>query len=181
MSERIHISKRVRFEVFKRDGFCCQYCGAHPPAVVLEVDHITPVVEGGENDMDNLVTACFACNRGKAANLLTDVPQSLQDKAAEVLERDDQIRGYQRVMAEKRERLDEQAEIVDEVFERFNPGYCLTERSLVSVRNFIDKLGLDSVIDAMELAYTKHAISESKRFRYFCGICWNRIRGGDQQ
>lgn len=22
------MSKKLRFEVFKRDGFCCQYCGA---------------------------------------------------------------------------------------------------------------------------------------------------------
>jgi len=31
MSDRTPISKRVRFEVFKRDGFQCQYCGASPP------------------------------------------------------------------------------------------------------------------------------------------------------
>lgn len=39
------ISKKLRFEVFKRDGFRCAYCGKFPPAVILEVDHIEPIME----------------------------------------------------------------------------------------------------------------------------------------
>jgi hypothetical protein len=58
--------KRLRFEVFKRDYFTCQYCGAQPPAVVLVVDHVTPVAAGGGTTLDNLVTACEPCNQGKA-------------------------------------------------------------------------------------------------------------------
>ena len=34
---RKQISARIRFEIFKRDQFTCQYCGAHPPAVILQV------------------------------------------------------------------------------------------------------------------------------------------------
>ena len=37
---RVPMSKKMRFDVFKRDGFQCQYCGSTPPSVVLEVDHI---------------------------------------------------------------------------------------------------------------------------------------------
>jgi HNH endonuclease len=48
MTDRIALSKRVRFEVFKRDRFCCQYCGRHPPDIVLEIDHIIPVCDGGD-------------------------------------------------------------------------------------------------------------------------------------
>lgn len=59
------ISKRVRFEIFKRDLFTCQYCGAQPPAVVLVLDHRTPIAGGGDNDPMNLVTACEPCNAGK--------------------------------------------------------------------------------------------------------------------
>ena len=40
---RVAISKRLRFEVFKRDRFECQYCGQTPPAVILHCDHIIPV------------------------------------------------------------------------------------------------------------------------------------------
>lgn len=62
--------KRTRFEVFKRDGFTCRYCGAQPPDVVLVVDHIVPVAEGGPTSVDNLNTSCEPCNQGKAGKPL---------------------------------------------------------------------------------------------------------------
>lgn len=176
MSERKQISKKTRFEVFKRDGFCCQYCGAHPPDAILEVDHIVPVAEGGANEINNYITSCFSCNRGKGATPLDQVPQSLADKAAEIAEREAQIRGYNEIMLQARQRLEQDVEAVNLVYERFVPGYELSDRSRVSVRVFIEKLGVFPVIDAMELAGERWTISSSKIFRYFCGICWNRIR-----
>lgn len=67
------LSKRTRFEVFKRDGFTCQYCGQTPPTVILEVDHINPRANGGTDVVINLITACFDCNRGKADKKLGDI------------------------------------------------------------------------------------------------------------
>ncbi len=63
----------MRFEIFKRDGFACRYCGNHPPDVLLEVDHLNPLSAGGDNDEMNLVTACAGCNRGKSDKLLAEV------------------------------------------------------------------------------------------------------------
>ena len=42
------ISVKLRFEVFKRDNFTCQYCGRKSPDVILHVDHIDPVKNGGD-------------------------------------------------------------------------------------------------------------------------------------
>ncbi len=70
--KRKPIRKSVRFEVFKRDSFTCQYCGRKAPDVVLEVDHITPVAVGGENEILNLVSSCRDCNAGKSDRLLSD-------------------------------------------------------------------------------------------------------------
>ena len=72
--KRKSLSKKTRFEVFKRDGFICQYCGNSPPAVILEIDHIKPFKAGGSNEIDNLLTSCFDCNRGKGANTLEISP-----------------------------------------------------------------------------------------------------------
>lgn len=73
------INPKVRFEVFKRDQHQCRYCGHGPPDVKLEVDHVIPVAEGGRNDIDNLVTACAACNRGKGATSLEVVQPATDD------------------------------------------------------------------------------------------------------
>lgn len=67
------ISKGKRFEVFKRDGFTCQYCGRRPPDVILEVDHIDPRCSGGSDDDINLITSCWDCNRGKGRKALGEV------------------------------------------------------------------------------------------------------------
>lgn len=70
MAARKSTGKTLRFEVFKRDGFTCRYCGAQPPAVVLVVDHIIPVAEGGPTTIENLNTACEPCNQGKSSRPL---------------------------------------------------------------------------------------------------------------
>lgn len=168
------LSKKVRFEVFKRDQFTCQYCGRNPPAVVLHCDHIHPVAEGGENDMDNLVTSCLDCNLGKGARLLTSVPESLASKAADIKEREEQLAGYRRVMDEKAARLENESwEVVDVLSpgaEKFN------RQNLVSIKRFIERLGVHAVKDAAELAYMRFGYSDTRMFKYFCGICWGRIR-----
>lgn len=69
---RKSISKRLRFAVLERDGFRCRYCGADPAdGAKLHIDHRLPVSKGGQNDFDNLVTACADCNLGKHAFLPT--------------------------------------------------------------------------------------------------------------
>lgn len=61
----------LRFEIMKRDGFRCTYCGAgRPQGAVLQVDHIKPKAAGGSDDPSNLTTACDDCNAGKAARKL---------------------------------------------------------------------------------------------------------------
>jgi hypothetical protein len=65
------IAVGIRFDVLNRDGFRCTYCGRGPDqGVLLEVDHVVPRSAGGEDTLDNLVTACWDCNRGKAAKAL---------------------------------------------------------------------------------------------------------------
>jgi len=70
--KRKSIGPKLRFEVFKRDSFTCQYCGSTSPEVILEVDHIKPVINGGKENILNLLTSCFDCNRGKGKRELDD-------------------------------------------------------------------------------------------------------------
>jgi hypothetical protein len=174
-TRRTTISKKRRFDIFKRDGFACQYCGATPPSVVLHLDHIVALANDGANDDDNLVTSCEPCNLGKGAHPLTAVPQSLADKAAEVSEREAQLLGYQEVLEARRQRIeDETWRVVEIMF----PGCSekgLSRDWLRSTRNFIEKLGLYVALEAADMAAAR-TYSNDRRFRYFCGICWNKVR-----
>ncbi|MEH2121149.1 HNH endonuclease [Nostoc sp.] len=63
-----HIPLSVRFAVLRRDNDKCVSCGKSPAEVTLEVDHKEPFSKGGTNDISNLQTLCFDCNRGKGAS-----------------------------------------------------------------------------------------------------------------
>ena len=51
-----------RQNVFKRDGYQCQYCGSLKD---LTLDHVLPSSRGGKTSWDNLITACKLCNSRK--------------------------------------------------------------------------------------------------------------------
>lgn len=172
------ISARVRFEVFKRDQYVCQYCGAHPPRAILHIDHIVPVASGGGNEIDNLVTACSACNLGKGAVALSDVPIPLKEKAAEIAEREAQLRGYHEVMEARRQRLENDTwKVADAFIKQYElPG--VTNAEFRSIQTFVEKLGFHETFDSMEAAIAKVTWSPARGFKYFCGTCWAKIRQG---
>lgn len=60
----------IRMRIFKRDDFTCQYCGKTNTR--LECDHVDPVCNGGSHDDENLVAACFSCNRSKGGKSLEE-------------------------------------------------------------------------------------------------------------
>lgn len=111
-SIRRSLSVRTRFEVFKRDDFQCRYCGRRSPVVVLQVDHVVPVIEGGDDDPINLVTSCWECNSGKGGVLLNEAmpAEDPTDRAVLLLERERQLREYNEVLATIRERRERHAE-----------------------------------------------------------------------
>ena len=99
------ISKRTRFEVFKRDSFKCQHCGKSSPDVVLHVDHIKPRASGGTNDLLNLVTACDTCNLGKSDKELSDSSAVAKQKAQLDALKDARIAAIDEAQAQKEQEL----------------------------------------------------------------------------
>ncbi len=66
-----HVTPKIRFLVFRRDGYRCQICGRNASdGVKLEVDHREPRAHGGVNTMSNLWTLCRECNIGKRTHEL---------------------------------------------------------------------------------------------------------------
>lgn len=63
--KRVALSIRKRFFVLKRDHFACVRCCASGVGTRLEVHHRIPFAEGGSDNLSNLETLCFECNRGQ--------------------------------------------------------------------------------------------------------------------
>lgn len=59
------IPKAVREEVYRRDGYTCQYCHKSFDVRELTIEHVVPVSEGGLDDIVNYITACRSCNSSK--------------------------------------------------------------------------------------------------------------------
>lgn len=61
-----------RKNLYRRDQYTCQYCGARPPIQDLSIDHVVPRSRGGRSTWLNCVLACLRCNRRKANRTLPE-------------------------------------------------------------------------------------------------------------
>jgi hypothetical protein len=174
-SKRKALSKRTRFDVFKRDGFQCQYCGRHPPEVTLHCDHIVAVAAEGTNDSDNLVTSCADCNLGKSDKSLNAIPESMKDKAARIAEAEAQIQGYLEASLKRRERIEEDSWAVASVL--YGDIDSLRRDWFATIKRFVEKIGLPDTFAAAEIAEARGFSDDVSTFRYFCGICWKKVKG----
>lgn len=154
---RENISKRVRFDVFKRDSFKCQYCGKAAPEVVLELDHIKPVAAGGDNNITNLITSCFDCNRGKADKTLTENATLTKQKAQ--LDELNEKRIQLEMLAEWREELvnldDAKLEILNRIWSSYVNSELSQEQRLL-FKSLLKRYELPLIIDSLETSLTQY-------------------------
>jgi hypothetical protein len=172
---RKSISKKTRFEVLKRDFFTCQYCSSRPPKVALEIDHILPVSKGGDNDIDNLTTACYDCNRGKSNNELSSIPLSLIEKSEMKKIAIKQYKDYQKIIKQEKQIIEDEINFVEKIFNSVFDNLIFTSNFRISVKFFIQKLGVEEVADAMEISCNRLSKSNLAT-KYFCGVCWTKIK-----
>lgn len=156
------ISKKTRFEVFKRDAFRCQYCGEAAPDVVLHIDHIKPVKEGGDNDLTNLITSCSNCNLGKSARELDD--KSVVHKQKKQLDELNERRQQLEMMMEWRRGL---LDIDEEKFSYAKDQFCeaaccgITEAGANSFRKILKKFPYDLVLESIDAAVSQYLVPAS--------------------
>jgi len=182
------LTKRIRYEVLRRDNFACRYCGAKAPDVVLTVDHVVPVALGGSDDPSNLVTACGPCNSGKTstqpdAPLVADVAQDALRWAAAMT---------QAAEIERRSRAEDNeffGAFIDMICETVRmPGHAVPDfvpedgqEMRRTVRQF-QRLGLD--LDDLTFSFRRASsnarLSEDHVWRYFCGVTWRLLEGRQQ-
>lgn len=174
------VSKRLRFEVLRRDDHACRYCGARAPGVALTIDHVVPVALGGQDVPENLVTACEPCNAGKSS--ITPEAPLVADVA------DDALRwGRAMAAATAAAEVDRHArwKVLSGFEVIWNSWFKETDAQFdyhrpsdweSSIAQFLDA-GLTAE-DVGELAadcLSRPKIKSSYVWLYFCGAAWNEV------
>lgn len=191
------LSKKIRFEVFKRDKFTCQYCGRSAPDVVLHVDHIKPKVDGGDSEILNLITSCQDCNLGKGAIPLSD--DAVITKQRQQLEALQERREQLEMMLEWHRELanlkQDEIEALSQFWSELIPRYNLNENGKKSLSQWRRRFGLIELLESMRIAseqYVKYpfepeqdpgtptAESVAHAFDMIPRICANRRREQDK-
>lgn len=175
-TERKTISKKTRFEVFKRDNFTCQYCGRMAPDVVLEIDHINPISKGGNNDVLNLITSCFDCNRGKGKRKLTQNEEikKTQHMLKEINKKREQL---EMLLKWKKELENIDNNMVNEIEKILSvTGNNFSEYGRQNCIKLIKKYGFDEVYESTKISIAQYYIEDddesiTKTFNYIGRIC----------
>jgi len=180
VTSRVSLSKKIRFNIFKRDCFKCRYCGRTVgPDLMLEVDHVVPVSKGGTNDPINLVTACFDCNRGKSKNLLgtnSIGPLDAKSLKENIKEQKKQVLEYFKYIDQKKILRKELCEKAVMKMILFGPSFVPND-FIQGVSYFLTKLDLIEVQDASMIAINRfQARKTNDLWKYFYGICHTKIR-----
>lgn len=181
-TKRKSISKKTRFEVFKRDNFTCQYCGRSAPDIILEIDHINPVKNGGDNNIMNLITSCFDCNRGKGKRKLTENEEiKLQmEQLKEINLKREQLEMLLQWKKELDNFEDEQVDKIEEIlFEKTKNTF--SEYGRKNCKNNIKEYGFEEVYESTIISINQYydetdEDSVTKVFDYIGKICNTRRR-----
>lgn len=169
-------SKKIRFDIFKRDGFKCQYCGRTPPEIVLELDHVQPKSKGGDEDINNYLTACFDCNRGKGSDSLNNIPNSLVNNLKQIKEKQLQISEYNKYLDNIQAIKQHNYDLLDNIYNSYFPNYTLSDNFKYNTLNtFLQHLPLVKIQEALHMGCSKRP-EQNRSLQYFCGICWNWIK-----
>lgn len=151
MAEREPIGKKLRFEVFKRDKFTCQYCGEKAPEVILQCDHIQPVAEGGTREIMNLITSCHGCNSGKGARLLSD--NSVIEKQRQQIEELEERRQQLEMMLEWRDELSRfDDDVIDAIADYIlgKTGWAPNKNGRADIKKWLKKSSAEGLLAATD-------------------------------
>jgi hypothetical protein len=182
MAKREGISKKVRFELFKRDKFTCQYCGKSAPEITLEIDHIKPIAKGGDNNLLNLITSCYDCNRGKRDRKISDdtILKKQKTQLDEIAERREQLT----LLAKWREELlkyerDTVDLIIENIESLYKNKFFITEYGKPTIKTWLKKYSIKEILEAIDISsnqYLKNINKEAvdKFFAMIPKIAYNR-------
>lgn len=181
IEKRKPLSKKIRYEVLKRDKFTCQYCGRKAPDVILHIDHIKPIAKGGKNDIMNLITSCKDCNLGKGARELSDdsIVRKQQIQIQELAEKNEQLEMMLKWREELQKFSEKEIDAINEHISSFS-NWELNDVGKKQIKKLLKEFSIQLILDAVDIAFDKYYDGTERgwklAFSKIGGICNNKNR-----
>lgn len=181
MGAKVAVSKRLRYEVLRRDGYKCRYCGKGAPDVEITVDHVIPRALGGSDEPTNLCAACRTCNDGKTSSS-PDAPL-VADVADDALQ-------WARAMQVATTRMLADLDAREADREQFRQWWGNWTYNDNGERRPLDmpsdwKATVDQLVvaglplrvlkDCIGRSMERKRVSNDQKFRYMCGVAWKKL------
>lgn len=173
------VSKRLRFEILRRDNHACRYCGAKAPDTEIVVDHVVPVALGGTDEPSNLVAACVPCNTGKTS--LPADASIVDDVGADALRWAKAMRFAADVMGVLSDARETCRKAFDDEWASWSYG---VDKSPIPrpldwpdtiERLRVAGLPIPEIVEAARVALRSRNVELDNTFRYFCGVAWKKV------
>jgi hypothetical protein len=84
---RKQLGKKQRMQIYERCHGKCAYCGCDLKYEAMQIDHVVPLIRGGDDTADNMLPACRSCNHRKGGSTLDGFRKQI-GHFLRVLERD---------------------------------------------------------------------------------------------
>jgi hypothetical protein len=186
----VSVSKRLRFEILRRDAHACRYCGAAAPDVRLTVDHVIPITLGGRDDPENLVTACAGCNAGKTSiapdsSLVANVADdALRWARAMVMAAELADAAKTKMHNEVNElgkgwsdHFDNEHATAEEIERARRAGFYRDPSWRQTFTRFLSAgLTKHDLWELIDDVMARENVENGRLWRYFCGACWKNLR-----
>lgn len=172
------VSKRLRYEILRRDNHACRYCGQAAPDVALTIDHVVPIALGGSDDPTNLAAACADCNGGKSAT--TPDSPLVDDVGQDALRWSKAMQRAANIQWNHEEYLRDS----EVVFDGYWHAWTYADGEHVplpndwnrTIRLFVSYgLDVEALDTAIRTAMQAPKVSPDQVWRYFCGVCWRML------
>ncbi|MFC8065438.1 HNH endonuclease [Streptomyces sp. NPDC057293] len=174
------VSKRLRYEILRRDSHTCRYCGATAPDAPLRVDHVTPVALGGTDEPSNLVTSCEPCNSGKTSTN-PDAPL-VADVAEKALHWADAMKQAAENLRQQQEPKDQYRDAFLAEWNRWHLGKDEDKKIPLPEdwKQAMDRFRVAGIptwmwADIVDAGMANQKVKPDNTFRYCCGIAWNKV------
>ncbi|MCX5584235.1 HNH endonuclease [Streptomyces erythrochromogenes] len=174
------VSKRLRYEILRRDNHTCRYCGASAPDVPLRVDHVTPVALGGTDTPDNLVASCEPCNSGKSsATVDSTVVANVADDALRWATA--MTRAAEQLRAQEQPKEEYRQAFLSE-WNRWHVGKDEDKKVPVPAgwQQSIERFRIAGIptwmwAEIVDIGMANERVKPDATFRYCCGIAWKKV------